>query len=123
MKCSECAYFSARGIYTKGKFIQNETNGNKTGWCQYGPPLEGEDNWPVVREVEGCGKFVRKTADIWYLRAYKEQLANCEELRKKLVKFTSTHKAVGTIAPLVGLRSSASRVSIIAAIKKALESE
>jgi len=130
MSCRNCEYFSPRGNYVKGRFVQNEnSSGVKLGWCQFYPPTGAvcdenkkkiENNWPVVAETERCGQEKTKTAEYCYVDWYEDVLMANYKLRKQLENRKELHKAVGELGPLVGLKTSSVRLRIVAAVKKAL---
>ena len=69
--CKDCIYYSKRGHTENGEFIQMKKGGILSGWCQYNPPTQIENNyncWPIVTENESCGHFEEEKVDKCYYK-------------------------------------------------------
>lgn len=124
MSCGTCEHFSKRGTHVDGVFVQGkDSRGNKTGWCQYNPPvnLKGVlNNWPTVSTDEYCGHYKETYTPSCYRRWYSEAARTCEQQKSQLLQRKELHKAVGELGPLVGKKTNSVRLKIVTAVKEAL---
>lgn len=126
MSCKYCIYYSVRGNYVDGKFVQITSDDTKSGWCQYNPPNGSNSNrsydcWPIVSEDEECGKYKEVSTPRWYKTYYYDVRKENSMLKKRLLYYKELHNAVGELGPLVGKKTNSTRLQIVKAIKKELE--
>ena len=122
VSCGNCEYFSTRGKYVDGKFIQSTNEeGEKTGWCQHSPPVI-DKVWPRISEMESCGQYKKRDTRVNASWKYGyERLENeNKKLERKLETAMILHQVIGKLAPLVGKKPSSQRLSILKAIEKSL---
>ena len=119
MICKTCIYFSPRGCNEDGRWKQNtDSDGTKTGWCQFNPPTG--DKWPTVSEDERCAQGKEEEVGKWYIEWYHAEIYKNRILRKRIEQHEALHMAVGELGPLVGKKTNTIRLNIVKAVKAAL---